>query len=131
MPKLRHKIDPRPDLEAGYELDVLVAREVMGWVKDEESHYWVDGERKIISVPSFSKEIEFAWEVVEKMESDGFRWMLTSRNPIMSDLKIIPCCRFLRYGDGVIVDDGIVDAPTAPLAICRAALKAVDAQTPS
>ena len=84
------------------ELDAKVAERVMGYGKLEE-WYWR---------PAFSTNIKHAWLVVEKMRErsrieitdDGMSWVVG-----LHDL------------------DVLVSAPTAPEAICLAALAAVEA----
>jgi hypothetical protein len=105
-------------MEAGRELDALVAVEVMGWHNDHEVPYydWVQESNEVIHISkrwSPSSDIGAAWEVVEKMIANG--WWNTD----------------IGFGSGIVVsfDDGSTThqakADTAPLAICRAALLAV------
>ena len=111
------------ELEAGAELDALVAEKVMGWRRvdshddptlyiwrtlrgDVSPHYWKP-----------STDMTAAWQVVERIELLKYR-----------TLEYIP-----RDG-GWWIDDNHnhavqVCAPTAPLAICRAALATVRAQS--
>ena len=94
-------------LQAGHELDALVAEKVMGWAPGERG------------TPAFSTSIAAAWEVVEKMRADKLSVTLTG------------------YWEGstgkwwVNVLDNVetvatVRTDTAPHAICLAALKAVE-----
>ncbi len=88
-------------MKAGRELDALIAEKVMGW------------DSRCIPKP-YSRDIGYAWQVVEKVLSDVKGHV---------DLSIEP--------DGVncIISGYTFDAgetaDTAPLAICQAALKAV------
>ena len=66
-----------------------------------------------------------AFEIVEKMQCNGFIWSIHYRNPVMSDLKYLPYVSFWHYTNGVLDIIGNADAIEVPLAICRAALKAV------
>ena len=103
-------------MEAGRELDALVAEKVMGW-KDVNTAWpsygsppeSPDGWREI---PAFSTDIAAAWEVVEKLSGpnvvDDFRlayWGGCWRAEFQS--MIFQYC----------------EAPTAPQAICLAALR--------
>jgi len=95
-------------MPAGPELDALVAEKVMGYTS------WAFG------VPRYSTSLEAAWEVVEKMK------------PVWKHFN-------LSYGPYLVVNGGLRDGwqmepiwgspicgygETAPLAICRAAIKA-------
>ena len=98
------------ELEAGYELDALVAEKVMGLVKG--SFGWINSDTAIpIALPLYSTDIAAAWEVVERFKD--WDWKLYSHGEGES---------FVIYKDGTHYE---ATAPTAPLAICRAALKAV------
>jgi hypothetical protein len=130
-------------LVAGHELDALVAERVMGWkwcdvrlrgstntvrvLLPPRDGYWrQDGahdERDFARAapPFYSTEIRAAWEVVEALNERGFG------------------VEVFRYGKAeglerewfVSIGDTEADADTAPLAICRAALKALDAASRS
>ena len=134
-------------LEAGRELDALIAEKVMGWkwfldaanlgsgpqyrYLDEPKQWWNpprlewDGVSKIAIAhrpteyqpPEYSSDIAAAWEVVEKLREMGF--------PVH-----IQCGQYhygvVGYRD--VLKDEWVWAKSAPLAICRAALKALSAQ---
>lgn len=112
------------EMQAGPELDALIATEVMGlivhprntglWVPQGPADGIADHTPKIIGGWLPSTNIAHAMEVVEKMR-----------------LQLVPCVDephwFVCEGD--CVDHGKsrfgTIADTAPLAICRAALKAV------
>ncbi len=116
-------------LEASPELDALVAEKVMGWklgklFPSSESQYWIDsgGEPTLyrtlnckdreITIFQPSLDIACAWEVVEKLEMivgpGGEGWQAMEQYDLDAP--------------------GFhATAPSAPLAICRAALKAVGA----
>lgn len=105
------------NLEAGRELDALVAEKVMGWTVALEDRgpcrVWRPHENsaeRSQPIPPYSTSIEAAWEVVEKMRQREFgfslndawiAWFLAAPNEYQAD------------------------ADTAPHAICLAALKAV------
>ena len=130
------------DMPAGRELDALVAEKVMGWCITA----WNDGEpwgnREVFppfepingipadcdcishseagEPPHYSTDIAAAWEVVEKLDGGGergtFWWMISSPgNDTMYSARIF---------EGSVEIVGAM-APTAPLAICRAALRTV------
>lgn len=111
-------------MEAGSEMDVLIAKKVMHWYSDPDVPYYdsveADGVIHISRKWSPSTDIASAWEVVEKLKSDGHELYIST-----------------TYGqfDCTIVDDngepdenhsltmlGAAHEETAPLAICRAAL---------
>jgi hypothetical protein len=112
------------NMQAGYEMDLLVAEKLMGWkwFHYEEASYFrrndvfdyviiVDklrGQTCVFnnSLPKFSTEISAAWEVIEKLG--------------LTDFSIE------KVGDHYCVNLVIESAcaETAPLAICRAALMA-------
>ena len=111
-------------MEAGRELDVKVAEEVMGWHKDERpGHFhWLDNANettgydwldKPIKAFSPSTKLAVAWEVEEKLYNGGYTGFELSRD----------CMGFVARFDET---HGYVQAPAAPLAICLAALKAVE-----
>ncbi len=100
--------------EAGPELDRLIAEKVMGW-DGASPPGW--------RAASYSTQLSVAWLVVEAMREKG--WSV--------ELDV--------YSDGAVLDQGCywaefriemqgarTTAPTMPLAICRAALKALAAQ---
>lgn len=107
--------------DAGRALDALVAEKVMGepvtWLPTALSHRdphqsgEVFGAKGWHRVPSYSTDIADAWLVVEKMRERGF---VISATPNQQSW----CATF--GADSVWGE-------TAPLAICRAALAAVEA----
>jgi hypothetical protein len=111
------------EMGAGIEIDKLVAIHVMGWETRKyygsgdgyHEHYIRDGGKyENVHYPDRwqpSNYIDSAWEVVEKM---GHFTQLTSD---MYHGKLKWHCSFS------VVDS--VDAETAPLAICRAALLSI------
>ncbi len=108
---------------AGRELDALVAEKVMGWHHTgSDDRYPVDDKgRSQLYVPDYSTDIGAAWAVVERMRELDWR-MLLENWVSSSDAYAAffhPQDRY-RYGNHIGVTDD-----TAPLAICRAALRAV------
>jgi len=121
------------------DIDELIATRIMGWEKRQayfhpsNPKYWFDGdssERQIIANAwRPSTNIAQAWEVVEKMIEKGFYINIGT-----DDLNQFFCA--LVYGETSIEEDGIqkilkekvfsAEEKTAPLAICLAALKAVE-----
>jgi len=107
-------------MEAGREMDALVAEKVMGWelrtFKSNGVDFWhIPGTvRCELDAPKFSTDIGAAWEVVEKMI--GEMWNLS--------LEYQSAVYWCEFGKTCVPGDGEI-ADTAPLAICRAALLAV------
>ena len=113
-------------LEAGPELDALVAEKVMGWrmIRNDPllSHTgWIDGDgrkRTRYDPPPYSTDIAAAWEVLEK-----FPWFrIDNRGDYEGNQAFM-----VELSDDAKNLSGKMWAPTAPLAICRAALRAVGA----
>jgi hypothetical protein len=106
----------------GRELDALVAEKVMGClsgvsVLDDGRHcLWIN--RHWVDLLPYSTDIAAAWEVVEKLTRSGWYFELRAPNYLAS---------FFR---GIDSHCESIEAPTAPHAICLAALKACDVTTP-
>ena len=71
------------EMEAGPEMDMLVAEKVMGWTQHQSEEfpdmiYWMPDGRDIKGAYKFSPStsISEAWEVVEKAEKDGFNFFI-------------------------------------------------------
>ena len=120
-------------MNAGRELDALVAEHVMGWSLNSNNFGHVprgwppemtplDTNYDPVDVPAYSTDIAAAWEVVEKMNAEDIRLELYSPygDPHWA-------CQF--WMEGELVAGAGVD--TAPHAICLAALKAVGASAPA
>ena len=98
-------------LEAGPELDALVAEHVMGIPAEI-----IEATKPYRNPPEYSSKIAAAWQVVEKLQSDGYSFM-----------------EFLWDGEGWSLEMGQGGHDVAcdsyhrrlPIAISRAALKAV------
>ncbi len=133
-------------VEAGREMDALVAEQVMGWEWDDFDGdrcligpdvkingltwipiYWPNRDQQYAgeaSLPEYSKKIAHAWEVVEKMNEHfkdeakpaGMLWLN------FCEIARVSGGRFWRAKFGVHPNQYIGVADTAPLAICRAAL---------
>lgn len=127
------------ELQAGRDLDALVAERVMGYEKRAESEWlggfaWIshdDGHwYGVTSMPRFSTDISAAWDVVERLQSDALSLGWKRRDFSLERKDRMVDGRWYCVTDAVPTDiypngyavDGVAD--TAPLAICRAALKA-------
>ena len=119
MPKMTsEEIDK---LEAGREMDALVAEEVMEWRWEWSEEYpnvgcWMPsgyGERAW----SPSTSISVAWEVVEKLKGLNFAVAI-------EDVSVPTTNWWVCFADNSEDKESHDEAPTAPLAISRAALKA-------
>lgn len=97
-------------LDAGSELDALVAKKVMGYLIAPTDTYGP-------VVPPYSTDIATAWEVVEKMRGD-FGMGISGQ---VSDRIGEPWMVIFRSGCGGYGE-------TASLAICRAAILSVTAE---
>jgi len=127
------------NLEAGSKMNALVAEKVMGCkveykhkgapeepscgCNERRPHNQLWNELSDDLLADYSTSISAAWEVLEKFRGNGKEWELVIglNNYTISNMDCEG--QFLpgwTYNDGII----LVDAPTAPLAICRAALKA-------
>ena len=115
---------------AGRELDALVAERVMGWKRPtREFQPWdKTGEGMVLctphELPRFSEDIAAAWQVVERLHSEG--WMLRlwltdygwHASFLHSSIREDDDSRLVEVSAGAQND-------TAPLAICLVALMAV------
>jgi hypothetical protein len=107
------------ELEAGRELDALIAERVLGYPGAAIGGW--DNPRTLpdgrilpnLTPRPYSTEIRWAWVVVEKLRDLGFSLRWRAHN-----------CRWYAYFVWGADDAADADADTAPLAICRAALKA-------
>jgi Phage ABA sandwich domain len=98
------------ELIAGREFDALIAEKVMGWPGDGLSASPTYREQ---NMPHFSTDIAAAWQIIERAREFDL-WF----NP---DQRHWGC--YLAFPSGFARVDA--DNPSAPLAICRAALAAV------
>lgn len=105
------------------ELDARVAREVMGL--DGPEHYWTspmweNNEGFTVILPNYSTDMNAAIEVVDVLQSFG--WYLSLESPCrgkkMWEAYFTNCNDATKYHD--------YNADTPALAICLAALEAVD-----
>lgn len=114
------------DLPAGGELDALIAERVFPgqrWQHDDKcdatgSCWRCGGCLDWCPIPPpYSTDIAAAWLVVEKLQEQGVRM------DILSDWHGHRTCRVARKSESLY--DALGWSETAPLAICRAALRAV------
>lgn len=75
-------------LQAGKELDALIAEHVMGWRKSEhplDNDVWIEDQPDYSihtrSLPAFSTEMDFAWEVAEIIQSEGYALTIYALSP--------------------------------------------------
>ena len=105
------------DMKPGPELDDLIDIEVMG-------SEGLCGQ----VVPKYSTDIKAAWEVVQKLESDG--WFLSMFRHAAYNVTLGSDELKSGYKVGLsrqmVLNEVVVDAETAELGICLAALKAVN-----
>ena len=119
------------NMQAGEELDILVAEKVMGWHKVNENNYlhWVDSgghfqngvgrydgyeDDEDINLLKWhpSESIMWAWGIAEKLYDEGHNFKIHK-----SILEARWLCSFGHgFGHGFVAGD------TASMAICRAAL---------
>lgn len=108
----------RPDeMEAGRELDALIAEKVMGW-RQHEGECWEARPSGpcINKLPKYSSDISAAFGVVEHLRQKGLDLDLTYRAKKSYSLFVT------AFFTGVTEP---TEADEPALAICRAALKAV------
>ncbi len=122
------------EVEAGPELDALVAEKVMGCrvVHCRDGTYklrvpgsydrvdFVTAEGARSACPKYSTDIAAAWEVMEKMAKEGYK-PCVGMNGHCWDAT-------MRVDIATTTEDEWMSANTAPLAICRAALAAVESK---
>lgn len=126
-------------MPAGDAMDALIAERVMGWSRwyenkkdlyppegSEENLGWTKKGGILIAahIPKYSSEIEAAWRVVEKVKGNSHQDLLTIQQEDMHPGSWeVGWMEYLPYEGGCLKRSSVAD--TVPLAICRAALKAV------
>jgi len=120
-------------VSASREMDALIAEKVMGLETEliitalhgEELLYFGE-DRFLCHVPHYSVNISAAWEVVEKWNEKSFHIMRFShRSEGGSEMAVALESRWYRASFDASARV-FSEAESAPLAICRAALKAVE-----
>lgn len=117
------------ELKAGRELDALVAEKVMGWESvgplddDPSDIIGVPPGMECPTVPHYSTSIEAAWKVVERLRPDF--------NVVLECVSYEYNCHVNPPGSSGTLNHVHARAPTVPLAICLAALKAVTRHDPA
>ena len=133
-------------MEAGREMDALVAEKVMGSVPCDaweihNTRSWVLGDScghsscypENSGPPEYSTNISAAWEVVKKIFSMGFEISVSTYSRDEDTLWVCVIGHGMEgcvFPEAASAPEGMMDvpgadAPTAPLAICRAALCAI------
>ena len=106
------------EMEAGRELDALIAENVLGYECDcsegPKSDCPIHG-RQPYSLERYSTDIAAAWQVVEHLNKSGL---------IINITVALPINEMFQYSVTIPGFD-IKYAKTIPLAVCRAALKTV------
>lgn len=140
-------------MNAGRELDALVAEKVIGWTNlrfiGERLLGEIDGEPSE-KVPFYSIDLDAAWEIAEKMglslipvrwfknydawnhgsdEHDATWWGAISYESAMPAEDRPPLADYVDSPEETLRRSDVW--PTAPLAICHAALAAVGAEIPA
>lgn len=108
-------------IPAGRELDAMVAEKVMGW-RAVGGHKGVPSDPQCtvhVEVPRYSTLISCAWEVVEKLQETSILEHLEQRDGDEGKYVVQFCA---KPNEAWWHEHAYAD--TAPLAICRAALKA-------
>ena len=114
------------DGERVYTTDAMFSFDLIGDVPDPaffSAFPDAPNQSKAVAVPPYSTDIKAAWEVVEALRARGIFADVASFEGNYS------CDLFRSYARGLYESLGCnSEAETAPLAICRAALKAVSSK---
>lgn len=114
-------------MEAGRELDALIAEKVMGWTRKGEG-WCPPGWESTFMLSAYSTDIAAAWQVVEHFDRSKWCFDLEAFDAAGEDAW---GARFVSWEQLHPVFRGYEPreyAATAPLAICKAALNAVRAE---
>lgn len=103
-------------MEAGPEMDELVAVMIMGYESSKVRNGWVELGNFATYPKRYSTDIAAAWEVVEKVREKGWGMAIVNAFSQEPDGPGYGC----HLRNGMKTHTGY--AETAPLAICRAAL---------
>jgi hypothetical protein len=129
------------------EIDALVAEHIFGWGevtfnaeinaatgRTPSRTGGMDG-RGFAWIPRYSEDISAAWEVVERMKTDDWSFRFSNNawangQQSAAFFKAVNAIgKDILAGDYVYEDNAWVIADSAPLAICKAALKAKGVET--
>jgi len=117
------KID---DIPAGRKLDALVAERVFGASRRDVWYYYDSPKNEVsASVPHYSTDIKAAWEVVNWIEANRWTFILTGPEYLNEEGKLVGGYKAIFIDSRSERPAVRATADTLPLAICRAALKAV------
>lgn len=118
------------NMPAGYEINKLVAINVMGWALVNNhgaagGKFWIGhggsfGDISEMYLPDFSGDMNVAWSAIEKLKVSGFEAWLMNEQVYKDFPGQVYACKL--YGKGIVC---FCLGETMPLAICRAALLAV------
>lgn len=136
-------------MNAGRELDAVVAEKVMGWKRVVVPKDYDGLNAGVTLLPTTSTDVGWApkgayqlWHFCPSYSFDiRAAWLIVEKLRERKEIYQVDCA-WLRGANGypdiyrsVVVMDGLrsvtADANTAPLAICLAALKAVDVEVPA
>lgn len=119
---------PTNEVEAGRELDATIAERVMGWTRVDPNrsadpiYSGFDHDFGLIDLPKFSTDIGDAWQVVENIARRGWKMDVQNRFwPTWGAHVHFPAPNYAHVFE---------TADSAPLAICKAALQAVQSSEP-
>ena len=109
-------------LQAGRKLDALVAEKVFGYTVEEHGTLYVrrGKERGLRDLPDYSTDIGDAWLIVEKMRTEGCHVALETR------LGGLGWSAWFGWKDRATDSESEANSPA--LALCRAALAAMESQ---
>ena len=124
------------EMPAGGKLNCLIAERLFNWEDagwdplycrfvghpTKERYRWYE------QVPDYSTDIARAWEVVEKMDKLGFRYAIGNTSTSNGEMKWHRAMFQRSYPEPFRINYKqykTSKTPSAPLAICRAALKAM------
>lgn len=116
------------------EIDALVASKIMGWSLSIASNSpWQmlppEGstgrkEGRVYNVPRYSTDISAAWQVIQKMQSDGWHYEICDSHWEPSHYVKFGRGKYDPYDD-MFREEHSATGPTPWMAICLAALEAV------
>jgi hypothetical protein len=113
-------------MNAGHDLDTVVATKVMGWGYDGVA--WRDEDVRYgdNSLPRFSTEPGYMWMVVDRMERLGYEWGMHSEGTKKDGGIVKHTVVFGGGGDKAREKELQVTDESIQMAICLAALKVME-----